>query len=271
MKDLTGQRSGRLVALKPTEERKLGYVVWECQCDCGNTAYVLSKDIISKRAKSCGCLSKEGHPLDLAGQRFGRLTAIRPTEERKHTSVIWLCRCDCGNEVQVSCTDLRTGSVTTCDDVKAHGVQVRGPSKKRYMAGQRFGRLVLIRPSDVKQGSLTLWECACDCGNTTLARIDVLKKGWKKSCGCLKKEKLQTALRNNEAELCGKNFGYLTVIRATDTMLYGARAWECQCVCGNKVLVTKKALKDGQRRSCGCKQRQKRKKSEPEQSGAELK
>lgn len=34
--------------------------------------------------------------LNLSGQRFGRLVAIRPTEERWRTSVVWECRCDCG-------------------------------------------------------------------------------------------------------------------------------------------------------------------------------
>lgn len=34
---------------------------------------------------------------DLAGQKFGRLTVIKPTEERYRRCVVWECVCDCGN------------------------------------------------------------------------------------------------------------------------------------------------------------------------------
>ena len=40
---------------------------------------------------------------DYTGQRFGKLTALEPTNERKKTgnNVIWLCKCDCGNLVKI--------------------------------------------------------------------------------------------------------------------------------------------------------------------------
>ena len=31
---------------------------------------------------------------DLVGKRFGKLTALYPTEKRYNTSVVWHCRCD---------------------------------------------------------------------------------------------------------------------------------------------------------------------------------
>jgi len=36
IKDLTNQRFGRLIAKRPTKERRSGSVVWGCKCDCGN-------------------------------------------------------------------------------------------------------------------------------------------------------------------------------------------------------------------------------------------
>ncbi|MHC4725526.1 MAG: hypothetical protein ACYS9V_15035 [Planctomycetota bacterium] len=33
--DLTNQRLGKLVALRPAEERRFGKVVWLCKCDWG--------------------------------------------------------------------------------------------------------------------------------------------------------------------------------------------------------------------------------------------
>ena len=54
------------------------------------------------------------------------------------------------------------------------------------VSGQRFGRLVVIkRVGDLHKNSL--WSCACDCGNTALARRDRLVSGKKRSCGCLER------------------------------------------------------------------------------------
>lgn len=58
-KDLTGQRFGRLIVLRPTEERKRKNIVYECQCDCGNIKKVVSFQLIQKQTKSCGCLKSE--------------------------------------------------------------------------------------------------------------------------------------------------------------------------------------------------------------------
>lgn len=38
-KDLTGRRFGKLVVQRLLPERtKSGKAIWECKCDCGNTA-----------------------------------------------------------------------------------------------------------------------------------------------------------------------------------------------------------------------------------------
>ena len=55
---------------------------------------------------------------DISGQKFGRLTAIKPTEERRNGSVYWLCVCDCGNEVIVSGANLRQGNTKSCGCLK---------------------------------------------------------------------------------------------------------------------------------------------------------
>ena len=55
-----------------------------------------------------------GKQLDLTGQRFGRLLAVRPTVHRLHGSVVWLCRCDCGTEAAVPSNSLRSGNTRSC-------------------------------------------------------------------------------------------------------------------------------------------------------------
>lgn len=54
--------------------------------------------------------------IDITGQRFGRLTAIKliPREERTWSNKerAWLCKCDCGNEVIVRQRNLRGARMT---------------------------------------------------------------------------------------------------------------------------------------------------------------
>lgn len=61
VRDLTGQRFGRLVALRyagPSRYAK-GGAEWECRCDCGNLARVPSASLTSGRTRSCGCLRRD--------------------------------------------------------------------------------------------------------------------------------------------------------------------------------------------------------------------
>lgn len=58
-KDITGQRFGRLVAIKSTGEKTGGYYLWLCECDCGNDAIVRLTNLTQGRTSSCGCLQIE--------------------------------------------------------------------------------------------------------------------------------------------------------------------------------------------------------------------
>lgn len=53
---------------------------------------------------------------NLTGRKFGHLTAIRPTDlcERTNRTVIWLCRCDCGEYKLANSNRLQRGGVRSC-------------------------------------------------------------------------------------------------------------------------------------------------------------
>jgi hypothetical protein len=52
---------------------------------------------------------------DLSGQRFGRLIAIcRTPESGRNKGVLWLCKCDCGNEIYVRSTMLNSRHTRSC-------------------------------------------------------------------------------------------------------------------------------------------------------------
>lgn len=58
-KDITGQKFGRLTAIRPTDERRNNCVVWECLCLCGNKCFVSTDYLRNKHTRSCGCLKQE--------------------------------------------------------------------------------------------------------------------------------------------------------------------------------------------------------------------
>lgn len=78
MNDITGIRSGRLKAIRPTEKRSAkGGILWECLCDCGNICYVDAYSIKANKTKSCGCIRRE---KTIQRNRAG---AKYPQEERE--------------------------------------------------------------------------------------------------------------------------------------------------------------------------------------------
>ena len=57
--------------------------------------------------------------LDITGRRFGRLTALFPTEKRdQNGSVYWHCLCDCGNTSDISEAKLVHGNYKSCGCLK---------------------------------------------------------------------------------------------------------------------------------------------------------
>lgn len=57
--DLTGKKFNRLKVIRPVGKKAGRGRIWYCECDCGGTIQTNASDIISGRAKSCGCLQIE--------------------------------------------------------------------------------------------------------------------------------------------------------------------------------------------------------------------
>ncbi len=113
--DLTGQKFNRLTVLKRKRENKRTY--YYCRCDCKNELWVRSDCLTSGNTKSCGCLGKETQfkPVDIRNKKFNNLTTIEPTSKKSSNgSIIWKCKCDCGEITYVSMGDLTSGKVKSC-------------------------------------------------------------------------------------------------------------------------------------------------------------
>ncbi len=63
------------------------------------------------------------------------------------------------------------------------------PAALRDLTDERFGRLIVtaLHPVRASNGGAR-WECACDCGVTTIVRSGHLQGGGVRSCGCLDRE-----------------------------------------------------------------------------------
>jgi hypothetical protein len=137
MKNILGQRFGRLVALVSTDQRRHGSVVWQCRCDCGKPTLVPTFNLKTGNTKSCGCLQRETTSRclirDLSGRRFGRLIAITLTDRRRRGGVAWKCRCDCGAMSDVTSADLVSGGTRSC------GCSARESKSLNGMANTKHG------------------------------------------------------------------------------------------------------------------------------------
>lgn len=57
--NLEGRVFGKLTVLSFSHKNKRHQRLWECQCDCGNKAFVNSSNLLIGKTRSCGCLPKK--------------------------------------------------------------------------------------------------------------------------------------------------------------------------------------------------------------------
>lgn len=67
-------------------------------------------------------------PIDLTGDKYGRLTALSRAENKAKKSA-WNCVCECGNRKVVTSTHLRAGRVRSCGCLAAES---RGQARKTH-------------------------------------------------------------------------------------------------------------------------------------------
>ena len=179
--DMTGQKINHLTFL-----RFLGNRYWECQCDCGNIVKI-RKDQVTRSQypkKDCGCglPARLGSKLkDETGNRYGKLVVLYRTDDLRPGEARWHCKCDCGNECDVSGLHLRNGSVQSCGCLKYeshNGIDE---------TGKRYGKLLVLYRTDKNiksDGTHIFWHCKCDCGNECDVNGSYLRQGISTNCGC---------------------------------------------------------------------------------------
>ena len=114
--ELAGKRFGRLTVLEKAESGRHGGSRWRCRCDCGKEAVFPGTLLATGKRTSCGCDRIKHYAFsDVSGQQFHRLTALYPAEGRTDKGgMIWHCRCECGNELDVSYNSLVYANMKSC-------------------------------------------------------------------------------------------------------------------------------------------------------------
>ena len=122
---------------------------------------------------------------DLTGQRFGRLTVIKDNGKRgKDGTIMWLCKCDCGNTKNVRTSNLTSGKTKSCGCLKRELVSEQ--KTKLIPSGTVFGELTVIKrigTTNWKGNRNALYLCKCSCGEETEVARNNLIKGNTTSCG----------------------------------------------------------------------------------------
>ena len=73
--------------------------------------------------------------LDLTGQKFSRLTVLSfvgSVKQGKQKRIMWLCKCDCGNETIVQAGNLVSANVQSCGCLKK---EMRGEKNSYFKHG----------------------------------------------------------------------------------------------------------------------------------------
>lgn len=201
-KDLTGLRFGRLTVSHPLRSEPGKGVIWLCKCDCGGTKEVPASRLQQDKVHSCGCIKRELQAKqNITGQRFGRLVAVELQYYNEKKEDCWLFRCDCGKEKVIPAANVKWSGVRSCGCLHAEHIE---QLRKQDIAGQRFGRLKAIAPTEDHDacGSI-IWKCICDCGKEVAYSVNRLTRGKTLSCGCLYRESRSTASENRRDAVDG--------------------------------------------------------------------
>lgn len=72
---------------------------------------------------------------DITGLKFGKLTALKRVSNDKYGHAIWLCECECGNQISVLKSSLTTGRTRSCGclfkQTRHTAAKTHGQSKTR--------------------------------------------------------------------------------------------------------------------------------------------
>lgn len=228
-KDLIGQKFTRWTVLNITERDCYGQWQYECVCDCGTIKQVVRQSLLNGKSQSCGCLNSElvskrlieRHSQndtwkEFIGKTFDRLMVINRSEHKNNDGrYTYICRCECGKEVNVTKNNLVSKRTRSCGCLnseihKERFKECRESFNFTEYLNKTFNRLTIIKYDGFidKEHRFT---CQCLCG-TVKENIIIhnILSGNTKSCGCIRTEIQLEGLDGYEAIVNKRERGKFT-------------------------------------------------------------
>lgn len=117
--DLTGESYGDFTVVEMLYGYKQNNNKPRTYCRClgvDKKEYIIRADALRSGAtKSVNGVGCKVEAKDVTNQRFGNLIALNPTQKKASNGcIIWHCRCDCGNYIDVPVGNLIRGHTRSC-------------------------------------------------------------------------------------------------------------------------------------------------------------
>jgi hypothetical protein len=135
----------------------------------------------------------------LGGQRFGRLVIKKYAGADKRNKTLWLCECDCGNQVVVQQSNLGV-STLSCGCLNKDNVVGRY-KRTEFNPGQVFGLWEVVRAEGKEKSGNKNYLCRCACGTEKHIAGYNLKLGRSTNCGCAAKRQREIAKKIKHQEV----------------------------------------------------------------------
>lgn len=136
------------------------------------------------------------------GDKFNSLTIIEKSDARAATdkSIMYRCKCDCGNFTDVPSSKLRSGHTKSCGCLK-HRI--------KDLTGLKKDRLTVIRFVELNKSG-TYWLVKCDCGNEKLMNSNTILSKSVKSCGCFNTEVRKETINSRTKKFEGTSISMIS-------------------------------------------------------------
>lgn len=183
-----GMRFGALVVKERDYSKNSKNAYWICECDCGTIVSKAAQGLNNGETICCNsrtCQYRKFRGNDITGQKFGRLTALKPTDKRINNSIVWIFQCDCGNIKEIPVYYVVNNGVQSCGCLKQEtDRQPKGNVKDEI--GNKYSHLTVIARAGSDKHGQAMWECECDCTAKTHIIVlgNNLRSGHTRSCGC---------------------------------------------------------------------------------------
>ena len=126
--------------------------------------------------------------INLLNQQIGNLLVIKETNKRKNKSIVWECKCKCGNIEEFSTKELRSDGIIQCHKCGSK----RQPQNNliESIIGKKFNHLTVLEKTEKRSCGKIIYKCICDCEKQTevfTTKTD-LENNHTKSCGCIRRK-----------------------------------------------------------------------------------